>query len=28
VPGQGHLLHYGVPDQVVAAIEAVLSKSF
>jgi pimeloyl-ACP methyl ester carboxylesterase len=26
VPGQGHLLHYGVPDQVVASIEAVLSR--
>jgi len=23
VPGQGHLLHYAVPDQVVAAIDAV-----
>jgi len=25
VPGQGHLLHYAVPDQVVAAIDAVLA---
>ena len=26
VPGQGHLLHYGVPDQVVASVETVLSR--
>ena len=27
VPGQGHMLHYAVPDQVVAAIETVLDRS-
>jgi len=26
VPGQGHLLHYAAPDQVVAAIDSVLAK--
>jgi pimeloyl-ACP methyl ester carboxylesterase len=26
VPGQGHLLHYAVPDQVVAAVDAVLAE--
>ena len=27
VPGQGHLLHYAVPEQVVLAIDAVLARS-
>jgi pimeloyl-ACP methyl ester carboxylesterase len=27
IPGQGHLLHYAVPDQVVSSVDAVLARA-